>query len=330
MRRLFFSLIAAACTDPVAPSPSAVPIADPPPTQPAAPPCVGPIVDGPSRSFTIGARTWTLAGSTLVLREPLEEIRLGVLSDIKDAAEENQANLKALAVWFGENQIDAVVVAGDTGVTQQDIENNLHMLLGLNVPVLAIIGNREPRDAYRAALDRLHQSTNRVFDLSRVRRVDTSVADIVSLPGYYSTEFTHEAGCVYRPEDVAEVGKLVTASDSPVVLVSHGPPLQAGSAALDWTSQEANVGDPLLAELLKRHDIPFGIFGNIHEAGGGATDLLGATRLSENSPHARVYLNPGPADSVRWRMNHGPESRGMGAVFRILKDKTALFATKRL
>src|SRR5207249_2050449 len=109
-------------------------------------------------------------------------------------------------------------------------------------------------------------------------------------------------GCDYFPQDVADLATFVPKATGPVrLLISHGPPLQAGAVAIDRITEGANVGDPSLAEFMKKNPgvFPFGMFGNILEAGGYATYLVGTTRIAQEQYADSLYLNPGPIDSVR-------------------------------
>jgi len=154
--------------------------------------------------------------------------------------------------------------------------------------------------------------------------------DIVSMPGYFNASYIHaDDGWAYSAEDVAQLGPIVAACDSPALLISHGGPKQEGEQAIDRTAEGSNVGDPALTELIKTHKIPFGVFGNIHEAGGRATDLAGNQVLAQGQPHASLYLNPGPADGVAWMMNDKSESLGMAAVMTV-KDGKASYVVHRL
>jgi hypothetical protein len=74
---------------------------------------------------------------------------------------------------------------------------------------------------------------------------------------------------------------------------------------------------------------PFGLFGNIQEAGGYATDLAGTTRVAADTFTDSFYLNPGPLDSVRWVMLDGTESVGMAGLVKV-KGKQASYAIHRL
>ncbi|MEM6733490.1 MAG: hypothetical protein AAF658_18165, partial [Myxococcota bacterium] len=183
------------------------------------------------------------------------------------------------------------------------------------VPVFNIAGNREGKEDYKTAMEEVAKNHPNVFDLNQIRRVDTEFVDFISMPGYFNPSYIHaEDGCQYFQADVDALDELVKASDSPVVLVSHGGPLQKGEEAIDRTAEGSNVGDEMLTKAIEKNKIPFGLFGNIHEAGGRATDLAGETLLPEGKPQESMFVNPGPGDAVAWQMNDGTESLGMAGV----------------
>ncbi|MBI5508152.1 MAG: hypothetical protein HY903_05310 [Deltaproteobacteria bacterium] len=305
------------------------PVAQPTPPPPPAksdPACVGPVTTGTPEKIVVGDETWELNGSTLSLKSALKDGQLvvGAVTDIKEDTEENKENLKLLVAWFKKHKANLIVVAGDTGENQGQVEGALDVLAAAKIPVLNIVGNREGKADYRKAMVALKAKHGNVFDLDVIRRVDTPVADIVSMPGYFNRAYLHnDDGCLYYPADIEALGGILKACDSPVVLVSHGPPKQEGVEALDRTAEGENRGDPGLAKAMAEHKVPYGIFGNFHEAGGRATDLSGKTRLEENKLHPALYMNPGPADGVRWIMNDGGESTGMGGLLTIKKDGAA-------
>ncbi|OGQ90608.1 MAG: hypothetical protein A2289_06465 [Deltaproteobacteria bacterium RIFOXYA12_FULL_58_15] len=287
------------------------------------PQCVGPIGAGTPESIKVGETEWEQNGSTLTLKSPkLESLTLGAVSDIKEDTEENRVNLKVAADVFKREKVDAIIVSGDTGEDQAQIEASLGILAAVGVPVFNIVGNREGKTEYGKAMVALRARHGNVFDLNTIRRVDTPVADIVSMPGYYNPSYIHhDDGCQYFSADVALLEKLVKSCDSPTILVSHGGPRQEGAQAIDRTAEGANVGDPGLSNLITSAQIPFGIFGNIHEAGGRATDASGKNLLKQGEMHPQLFLNPGAADGVRWPMNDGSLSVGMAAMLKVEGDK---------
>src|SRR5258708_39917886 len=97
------------------------------------------------------------------------------------------------------------------------------------------------------------------------------------------------------------------------MLISHGPPRGEGSQALDYAISGGNVGDPEINRAIREGNIAFGAFSNIKEAGARAADLPGTTVIPPSTPAKALFLNPGPADTMRWEMNDGNKSYGMAA-----------------
>ena len=252
--------------------------------------------------------------------------RLGLLSAIKDFSPETQANLTAFVAAFRKAGASAIVVDGDSayGVDDQDTTlTEIFSWLGdQGMPVYGIIGNSESRSAFNRALLAAYRRQPNVINLDLVRRVDGDGFTLVSLPGYYDARYIHEsAGCRYKPDDAQELTRIARGTPSPVVLVTHGPPRQAGKNALDVTDDGHNVGDPDLAVAIAEAKIPFGVFGHILEAGGRATDLEGRKLVRPGQLASALYLNPGPAFADPWGLNGGGVSHGMAAVLTIKNGK---------
>jgi Icc-related predicted phosphoesterase len=255
-----------------------------------------------------------------------KEARLGLLSAIKDFSPDTQANLKSFIAAFKRAGVSAVVVDGDSayGVGDQDSTlTELFTWLGeQGLPVYGIIGNSESRSSFNRSLLAAFRKRPNVINLNLVRRVDADGFTLVSLPGYYDARYIHEsAGCRYKPEDAQELSRIARGAPAPVVLVTHGPPRQAGRAALDVTEDGHNVGDPELAAAIAEARIQFGVFGHILEAGGRATDLQGRKPVKQGLAVPALYVNPGPAFADPWALNGGGVSRGMAAILTIRGGK---------
>lgn len=289
--------------------------------------------DGTAESFAVGGRNFERKGSTLNLKtdDADDEFVIGQISDVKDFTPENRANVKVALKWFTEQKVDAIALSGDLGETQASIENVLRTVAAPGLPVLAIIGNRECRDHFTKAIDNVQKEHKNVVNMNRVRVFNADDASIVSVPGYFNRSYTHCAeGCVYGPEQVKTLDGFAEDASAPVrVLLGHGPPKMEGALGLDRIHEGVNVGDPALAAYLKNGKYPFGLFGNIQEAGGYASDLSGKNRLEKNVFVDSLYLNPGPIDSVRWQMLDGSESLGMAGILRI-KGKQASYDIYRI
>lgn len=285
-------------------------------------PCVGPIEDGPARQVSMGNGDWVVTGSTLTWKsgETDKVLRIGVVSDIKQVTAGNKANAARFLADFKANKVDLIIIAGDTAEEVEAIEKAVRWFTPGQVPVGVVIGNQEGVGTYQAAMQRL-AVVPQVIDLAKIRRIATPNADIISLPGYYDSNNLHSSdGCRYTPEDLEKLVELKESSQTPLILVSHGGPRQTGKDAIDRTVAGANIGDPALTEAIRKLKIEFGIFGNVHEAGGRATDLSG-NLLPAGKPHRQLYLNPGPLDSARSVTNDQKESTGMAAILSIEVDQ---------
>jgi Icc-related predicted phosphoesterase len=316
-----------------APEPTAPPKVEPPPKVESRAECVGRPATAPEETLEIGGKKYLRKGSTIALegQDADDEFVIGQVSDIKDHTPENAANLKVAFDWMKGEKVDAVVVTGDLGESAESIQRVVEDAAGLGVPVLAIIGNRECGSHFTAGVKAAQAKFKNVINMNEVRVFNTDDVSIVSMPGYYNKSYIHCAeGCEYTADDVRALPEIAKAATAGVkVLISHGPPQQAGAQAIDRIHEGANVGDPVLAEVMKGGLFQFGLFGNIAEAGGYATDLSGATRVAPEAFADSFYLNPGPMDSVRWMMLDGSQSVGMAATVKV-KGKQAAYKVKRL
>jgi Icc-related predicted phosphoesterase len=308
-------------------------VAEAPPKFESKPECVGRPATAPEETLEIGGKKYLRKGSTVSLEgaDADDEYVIGQISDIKDHTPENAANLKVAFDWMKGEKVDAIVITGDLGESAESIQRVVEDAAGVGVPVLAIIGNRECAGHFTAGVKAAQAKFKNIINMNEVRVFNTDDVSIVSMPGYYNKSYIHCAeGCEYAADDVRALPEVAKAATAGVkVLVSHGPPQQAGAQAIDRIHEGANVGDPVLAEVMKSGLFPFGLFGNIAEAGGYATDLSGATRVAPEAFADSFYLNPGPMDSVRWVMLDGSQSIGMAASVKI-KGKQAAYKIKRL
>ncbi|MFO0724653.1 MAG: metallophosphoesterase [Myxococcota bacterium] len=283
--------------------------------------------EGEAKKIEVGAKTFELKGTKLTetSKDDDDQLTLGVVADIKEDTPENLANLEAIVKFMKEQKAEAIVVDGDLGDDKKQIENALAKLAESGLPVLAVIGNREGRGAFNEAVAAASARFPGVINLNQVRLVQFDDGALMSMPGYHNKVYIHaEDGCLYGPADLEASKPIVQAAKGKtLVLVSHGPPKQEGADALDRTLEQVNVGDPGLRDFLRDNNIKFGIFANIHEAGGRATNLSGQVLVGEGKLVDELYLSTGPADSVRWTMNDGTESVGMGGVLSIKGDKAA-------
>lgn len=289
---------------------------------------------GEATARTAGDRTFSLTGTQLVetSKDADNKAVLGVLANIKEDTPENLKNIAAALAYFKMKNVDSIVVVGDLGETQAQIEAAMKPIVATGLAVFTVVGNREKRSDYAAALKTLSAANPNIVDLNQARLVQLDDVALVSVPGYYDKAYIHaEDGCQYFAGDLEATKPAVkAAAGTPVVLISHGPPRQEGSVAIDRTLEEANVGDANLTKFIEETGIKFGVFSNIQEAGGRATDPSGRSLIKPSTPSDSLFLNPGAIDAVSWQMNDGSRSLGMASVLTIENGKASyeVFALK--
>lgn len=286
------------------------------------PECIGAwTVDGAAEKRDVAGKAFELQGARVkeTSTDADDQIVIGVLANTKEDTADNLKNIASIVEFFKAEKAEAIIVDGDLGDTAQQIANVLEPIAAAGLPTFVIIGNQETKPAYAEGLKTVAAKHPGVFDLTKTRLAVLDDVALVSLPGYFNKSYIHvENGCHYKPSDVEATRAIVReAGDKPVVFVSHGGPQQKGPDALDWTAEGANVGDPELAKLLAETGVKFGVFANIRESGGHGTNLDGTLVIGENKPSPELFLNPGPADAVGWKMNDRTESRGMAATLTI-------------
>ena len=295
--------------------------------------CIGAATTTPEETLEVAGKKFLRKGSTLTLEtaDADDEFVIGQVSDVKDHTPENAANLKAAFDWMKAEKVDAIAVTGDLGESAESIQRVLEDAAAVGVPVFAIVGNRECAAHFDDGVKAAQAKSKNIINLNQIRVVNFDDVSFVSLPGYYNKSYIHCAeGCEYGVDDVTALSELAKSATAPnKVLISHGPPLQTGALAIDRIHEGANVGDPALAAVMKDGLFPFGLFGNIQEAGGHATNIAGDKRVEPDTYADSLFLNPGPIDSVRWVMLDGTESVGMAGIVHF-KGKQAQYKIKRL
>lgn len=278
---------------------------------------------GPTRTVTAGSRTFEITGSRLVERstDPGSNTMIGILANLDGDARHVAKNLETYLRFFSDAKVDLIVVAGDLGGDRDTILGVMEPIAERGVLVLALSGDRDDRAGFEEALDALRGRP--VADMHRVRLAELDDVAFVSLPGTFDRASIHTSrGCAYGPEDLDDTVAIVArAGRKPVVLLSHGGPRQVGPGALDRTLDGANAGDPAMARFIREAGIRFGVFADIREAGGRATDRSGSTSIAPQTWAAELYMNPGPGGS--WPMNDGTRTAGMAGLLEIEGDEAA-------
>lgn len=249
---------------------------------------------------------------------------LGALTDIKSYIPQNAANLKAFFEEFRKAKVQAVLVAGDSGEKEDALKPVFEALAKEGFATFVVMGNRESKADYVKAMGEVQPQAKNLVNMNHVRVVDFGVATLLSVPGYYDANYIHNPpGCPYTPKQLEDVKALAAQAKSPVILLSHGPMRGQGPDAIDNAVEAGNVGDPALSTLINEAKIPFGVFGNVHEAGGKAVGPDFKTVVKQDTPSAALYLHPGAADSDPWKLNDGSTSRGLAGILTISQGKAS-------
>jgi hypothetical protein len=194
-------------------------------------------------------------------------LKVAAMADTNGAAPATLANLTRLGGVFAGEHVDAVLALGDLGRSEDEIATVLTAIgRAAKAPVLALAGEREPENAFHAAVKRVHDAGVDVVDLVDTRLVDTGKIDIVAAPGY---PFSRK-GCHYSAADLEGVPRLVAGRNHARLLVAHTPPKGDGAAAIDWAIGDVNAGDAAMGALVGRLQPAAALFAHVDEAGGRA------------------------------------------------------------
>jgi hypothetical protein len=315
-----------------APAPTAAPAAaskDYTSSQPGKsdPECVGSLDYAAEEKISLGGKPAILNGYKLSIGAAGAApgtVTLGVVASLNDATPENLKAFEGYAATFKSKGAQAILIDGDTGDTEASVEASLRAFAKSGLPVLALIGNREPKGAFLDAIAAVRKDFPNLINLNRVREVDFGGVTLLSLPGYHDPKYliAGQDGCQYHSDDLTALKKLAAGLKGPVLLAAHGVPHQEGALAIDRTTAPAvNAGDPNLTQLLGDAHIGFGVFANIIEAGGKAVNLKGDQIIPAGSWVDSFYLNPGTADVTPWAMNDGSSAKGQAALLQFKDGK---------
>lgn len=299
------------------------------PATPAASPadhaaCFGSPAGIPAREFEAAGHKYKVEGNKLTMVDALpgDQIAFGLMTDAKNAIEPTLANIDKILAWLKAEKADAVLVTGDSGEDYDNLVKNLSRIAQSGLLTVVIMGNREKLEDYNKAMEELGPKFPNLVNGNRVRAVVTNQAAVLTLAGYYDANYIHHLpGCLYGEKELVELAELRKTLNVPTVFMSHGPMRGVGKLALDVAPEAGNVGDPALAAFVKANNVPFGAFGNIHEAGGRAVGIDFEKPLEQNKPYDNVYVNPGPTDSDPWPMNDGTVSNGLAGLLTVKAGK---------
>ncbi len=248
--------------------------------------------------------------------KPGAPVKLGLLAGIKDLEKETQETLKRFLDAFEAADVELIVVGGDTA-EQTEVLDAVYDWLPKQTkrPIVSITGNTERAGAHNYAIGKVRKAGSlNLLNMGLIRRYDGPGFDVVAISGYHDKTYLHlSGGCIYNDQALTDAEAAIGAADDPVVLLVHGPPRQAGKAALDFVPGAGNVGDQKLTDLIKKMKVPFGVFGHILEAGGHGTDLSGKP-IPPKKKVSALYVDQGSANPLPWKMNDGTTAYGLAAI----------------
>ncbi|GAC1538732.1 MAG: hypothetical protein NVS2B9_05450 [Myxococcales bacterium] len=280
----------------------------------------------PGRSDPACAAPIESPQARVLLRQARGEVKVGILAGLKDSDDANLSHLRALAGELVRRGAEVLIADGDLGDHGDAQAALLGVLTATGLPVLAVAGNRESRGELDAVEADLRRRGARIIDLSRSRIVDLGDALVVGLAGTFDRRQAREEGaCVYVQRDVDAVAaalEKLASGPAPAILVAAVPPRGNGLSALD-VSEGQNTGDPRLTPLLRAKRAPFGVFGQVWEAGGRAIDGAGKP-VAPLVFSEQLYVNPGAADHTPWPMSDGTTQKGLAALLTVRGRKAAV------
>lgn len=292
--------------------------------------CVGPAETLPAPDVkTYAGFEYAFSGASLKVRRVegpalAGEVRLGVLSGIKELDKATKLSLDEFFARFKAAKVEGVLLGGDSAENEMDLEEVLAYVAAFDLPTYAVIGNWESRAPFNRAVREVSKTRPNLVNMDLARKLEAEAFDVVALGGYSDKGYVKSTGaCLYKPEDARSIVALAKDAKHPVVLLMHGPPAQKGKDAIDFVPGAGNVGDKDVTAAIQEAKIPFGIHGHILEAGAKATDLAGKP-VAPGRFHPQLFLNPGPATSFPWKMNDGKTGHGFAAIL-TLKGKTASY-----
>ena len=260
------------------------------------------------------------------------EVSYGVISDAHGEVEK----ARYFAQEFKRRGVSGIMIPGDIPLNEQlrygqrdsrddktEIKEVLEAVAETGLPIFVIPGNHERKQDYSSAISELSQKFQNVIDMTSYRVFDGCDADFVSLPGYQTfkapgRQFISNDGYWAKPENVNQLKDLRRGLDNAVVLITHG----AGKTGVPGPATLYNgedVGDELTRQVQREANIPFGVVGHIHEAGGIAATFDG-TLVKPNEWAKQFTANFGSLE--RWRNLNGETYNGMAGILTIKGDQS--------
>lgn len=273
------------------------------------PACRAPADSTASRADRAASSTGTCASlrdGAVVRRAGLAaggRAKIGVVGDPRSALPETLAALRRAAEIFRAEHVDAVAALGGLGDDANAIAATVGALAGAEAPILALPGDREPEQEFHEGLDRARAGGSDVIDLQRVRVLDGDGLIIAALPGYPHRSYLADGSCRFVDADADALGALVARLPGrgarPAVLLAYAPPRGEGPGAID-AAAGGNLGEPAVASLAVSGRFTAGAFAHLDEAGGRASDGVGAGAhpVAERAWADHLFVNAGSIDAL--------------------------------
>lgn len=276
---------------------------------------------------SVGKYEYTFEGYRAKVRKKGEakadELRFGVVAGIKELNGPNRKALRGFFDKFLDAGVFGVIVGGDSGTDRATLEPVFTWLAKHQLPVFVVAGNWESVGAFNDTLRSISKDYPNVINMDLARRVDLDGVDLVSMGGYLDRAYAKDSGaCIYSKDELDGIRGLAGECDDPVVLVSHGPPRQDGSDAIDFVPGVGNVGDAEMAAAISESRIRYGIFGHILEAGGRATNEEGR-EVAPGQASKALFLNPGLVAARVQKLNAGGSSHGLAAILTLRRTSAS-------
>jgi 3',5'-cyclic AMP phosphodiesterase CpdA len=203
---------------------------------------------------------------------------------------DSNALLAQLVDRLGREQVtpDAVLATGDLTDhgTPTETEVLVELLAPIGPPVLAVPGNHDARETFRAAFDLPWAGPDNLswaIDVGEVRVIGLDTV----IPGSHGGLFDAE-------REAWMVRALEAAGDRPVVVAMHHPPFLSG---IGWMDTMALEGRDRFAAVIARHPTVERVFcGHLHRP--LVSTVGGVTTSVAPSPVQHVELNLAPDAAV--------------------------------
>jgi hypothetical protein len=173
------------------------------------------------------AGRWELQGHTLRLRDRSDATTIAVIADAGGSAPATLAAFARLRTKLADTRLDLVIALGGMGFSTAELEATLGALIvGGNVPVVALPGDLEAMPEHVTALARLRQHGATVLDGRLVHVIELPGATIATIPGAGSAErlVAGGDGCAWKAEDVVKIyAELATRPGLRIAATAESP-----------------------------------------------------------------------------------------------------------